>query len=421
MIISDTDAQTLILAGKTLRADLREALIDATLNRTITGASTLDLTFHDPDRTIIKSKLFNERTAATVDGAVFELVQVRKTGSSVSVTLEDAVVADLRKGRKLLSAKGGTTTIDAFARRIVSTAKGAKLVAFTGQKNLAPLAAGGTDENYWEALQRLADERAWRCSADRGTVYLGPDSWLATRVPTLSVKEHDGGVEDIDWDCDAGKKSTRASFNADIARWSATPGSPINLLDQGLGAGIWLVEEVSRPLFRKTGTVTLIRQQPVLPEPKPDPRDDGLPTSGGAAEVRGSSVAGPISARGFSWPATGRLSSGYGERGGKLHAGIDIAVPTGTPVFAAKAGTVVFAGVAGGYGNAVYLDHGDTMTRYGHLSKISVRQGQAVQARSIIGQSGNTGTSTGPHLHFEIRPGNKAVNPLPYLPTPLRG
>lgn len=417
-MIGDTDAQTIILGGKALRADLREAITSAVLTRTVEGAGTLEMAVHDPDRTLVRSKLFNERTAATIDKTVYELVQVRKTGSMLGVTFEDAVVADLRKQTKLLSAKAGTTTIDAFARRLVAAAPGAKLVAFAGQKNLAPLAVGGDEpEDYWSALQRLAEERGWRCIADRGTVYLGPDSWLVKRVPAVSIREHDGGVEDIDWDSDTGKKATRATFIASMARWSAPPGAPINVVDQGLGSGLWLVEEVSRPLFQKQGTVTLVRQQPALPEPKAEPRDDGQPTSAAAALTSGALVAGPVSARGFSWPLSGTLTSGFGQRGGRMHAGVDIACAIGTPVRCAKAGVVTFAGSASGYGLAVYVDHGGEVTRYAHLSKVEVRRGQQVDGGERIALSGNTGNSTGPHLHLEVRVGGRAVDPLDYLPS----
>jgi murein DD-endopeptidase MepM/ murein hydrolase activator NlpD len=419
------DAQTLRLAGRSVSADLREALADATMNRTVEGASTLELTVHDSDRTLTRSPLFGERTVASVDKAVFELVQVRKTSSFLSVVFEDAVVADLRRktGKGAPSAKAGTTTIDVFARRLVSAAPGAKFVGYAGQRNLDQLTVGdstGEDgtEDYWSALQRFAQERGWRCLADRGTVYLGPDSWLLARVPALSIREHTAGVEDIDWDADSGKDSVRASFFADMSRWSAAPGTAVNVADQGLGSGQWLVAEVSRPLFRLQGSVTLVRKQPALPEPKPAPRDDGQPTALAVASSGGASVAGPVSARGFSWPVTGTLTSGYGQRGGRLHAGQDIAVPIGTPVRAAKAGTVTFAGTASGYGTAVYLDHGrGQVTRYAHLSRLLVRRGQQVALGEQIALSGNSGNSTGPHLHFEVRVGGSAVNPAPYLPT----
>lgn len=118
----------------------------------------------------------------------------------------------------------------------------------------------------------------------------------------------------------------------------------------------------------------------------------------------------------FSWPVTGRISSRYGPRWGRMHYGIDIAVNTGTPVRASARGRVSFAGWNGGYGYLVIIDHGNNVeTRYAHLSRILVKVGQYVSRGDVIAHSGNTGNSTGPHLHFEIRYKGQAVNPLNYL------
>lgn len=126
-----------------------------------------------------------------------------------------------------------------------------------------------------------------------------------------------------------------------------------------------------------------------------------------------------ISAKGFVWPARGKITSGYGWRWGRMHKGVDIAAPIGTPIMAASAGVVVKAGWnSGGYGNLVDIQHADgTMTRYGHNKRILVRTGQIVQQGQQISEMGSTGFSTGPHLHFEVHPmGKQAVNPIAYLP-----
>jgi murein DD-endopeptidase MepM/ murein hydrolase activator NlpD len=118
----------------------------------------------------------------------------------------------------------------------------------------------------------------------------------------------------------------------------------------------------------------------------------------------------------------GSLSSGFGARSAPTkgastyHKGIDWATPIGTTVYASNAGTVAFAGWASGYGYAVYINHADgRQTRYGHLSKVLVSAGQTVSQGERIALSGNTGRSTGPHVHFEIRINGTAVNPLKYL------
>jgi murein DD-endopeptidase MepM/ murein hydrolase activator NlpD len=116
------------------------------------------------------------------------------------------------------------------------------------------------------------------------------------------------------------------------------------------------------------------------------------------------------------------ITSGFGYRRdpfngqGAMHAGIDFKGAIGSPIYAAAEGRVTFAGQKSGYGNAIEITHGNGMlTRYAHLSTIGVRVGQEVAAGATIGGLGNTGRSTGPHLHFEVRINDRAVNPRPFL------
>lgn len=122
---------------------------------------------------------------------------------------------------------------------------------------------------------------------------------------------------------------------------------------------------------------------------------------------------------GYIWPAQGQLSSGYGWRWGKMHKGIDIAAPIGTPVVAAASGVVTYSRWnEWGFGNLVEITHPDgSTTLYAHNDRLMVREGQQVRQGQLIAQVGSTGNSTGPHLHFEIHPSGKApVDPLAYLP-----
>ena len=122
---------------------------------------------------------------------------------------------------------------------------------------------------------------------------------------------------------------------------------------------------------------------------------------------------------GYVWPAQGTLTSGYGWRWGRMHRGIDIAGPVGTPIMAAAPGVVVRSGWnSGGYGNLVDIRHADgSLTRYAHNSRLLVREGQQVRQGQQIAEMGSTGYSTGPHLHFEVHlPNSGTVNPLAYLP-----
>lgn len=118
----------------------------------------------------------------------------------------------------------------------------------------------------------------------------------------------------------------------------------------------------------------------------------------------------------FSTPTRGTITSRFGYRWGRNHDGLDIAAPVGTPVKAADGGEVIFAGTSGGYGKMIRIDHGaGFVTYYGHLSKINVKVGEKVYKGQVIGAVGNTGNSTGPHLHFEIRKNGNPVNPSNYL------
>jgi murein DD-endopeptidase MepM/ murein hydrolase activator NlpD len=122
------------------------------------------------------------------------------------------------------------------------------------------------------------------------------------------------------------------------------------------------------------------------------------------------------SASGLIWPVNGPVTSPFGYRWGRLHAGIDIGVPYGTPIHAAAAGTVVLAGWTGGYGNYTCIDHGGGLaTCYAHQSAFAVSAGAHVSQGEVIGSVGSTGHSFGAHLHFEVRINGNPVDPLGYL------
>ena len=122
------------------------------------------------------------------------------------------------------------------------------------------------------------------------------------------------------------------------------------------------------------------------------------------------------SSQGLIWPVSGPVTSPFGYRWGRLHAGIDIGVPYGTPIHAAASGTVVLAGWTGGYGNYTCIDHGGGMaTCYAHQSSYAVSSGASVAQGQVIGYVGSTGHSFGAHLHFEVRINGTPVDPLGYL------
>ncbi len=140
----------------------------------------------------------------------------------------------------------------------------------------------------------------------------------------------------------------------------------------------------------------------------------------GAAETYLPRKGGGGAASGLIWPSQGTFTSGYGPRWGRMHRGIDIAAPVGTPIVAAASGVVSYAGYNdGGFGYLVEIDHADgSMTRYAHNDRILVNVGQQVGQGDQVALMGSTGFSTGPHLHFEVHPGGQgAVNPMAFLPN----
>lgn len=122
------------------------------------------------------------------------------------------------------------------------------------------------------------------------------------------------------------------------------------------------------------------------------------------------------------WPCLGFFSSPYGMRihpiygTGRMHAGCDISAPTGTPIYATAAGTVITSGWLGGYGNTIEIEHGSGLTTlYGHCSELLVPAGTSVRKGQLVARVGSTGASTGPHCHYEVHIGGSAIDPAPYL------
>ena len=200
-------------------------------------------------------------------------------------------------------------------------------------------------------------------------------------------------------------------------------------LSLGVPATVRLLAAIPSPSVSATATVT--PSPTVAPKPKPKPTPTPTPTpaptaspttaapSPTPAATRASRAARSGRAE-YVRPTSGSVTSGYGQRWGRLHAGLDFGAPTGTPILAVTGGVVSEvkrSSGSGGYGNLTVLEHPDgTLTFYAHQSEIQVREGEEVTAGETIGLVGSTGNSTGPHLHFEVRPdGGGAINPRPWL------
>lgn len=176
-------------------------------------------------------------------------------------------------------------------------------------------------------------------------------------------------------------------------------------------------EAANNPDLLATGSSGTAAYQPLLQPTTGQMVSPQLPPLNGPEAYLPNS---PAIFNGYIWPANGVFTSGYGWRWGRMHNGIDIAGPVGTPIFAAAAGVVTYAAWNdGGYGNLVEIAHPDgSLTVYAHNQRILVREGQEVDQGEQVAEMGSTGFSTGPHLHFEIHPaGQGAVNPMAYLPA----
>jgi peptidoglycan hydrolase FlgJ len=160
------------------------------------------------------------------------------------------------------------------------------------------------------------------------------------------------------------------------------------------------------------------------------PASQFMPDLNSSADVSVNKIADatmPIATTQLQMPVKGRISSGFGNRFHpidkvtKFHSGIDIAAPRGTPIGAAAEGVVTFAGSQKGYGNLVVVKHADGKeTRYGHMEKIFVSEGEKVTVGQAIASVGSIGKSTGPHLHFEVKEAGKMVDPRKYLSNVLQ-
>ena len=189
------------------------------------------------------------------------------------------------------------------------------------------------------------------------------------------------------------------------------------------------VEDTSRKLAEKSGVV---EEKHVLPGtggpalPMDEMGIAALTAKTNRLEEDLRAYEGILRERGYTptaWPVDGTLEGGFGGRrnpfggsGYEFHSGQDIEAAWGAPVVAGASGRVSFVGWQNGYGQLVIVDHGGGLTtRYGHLSHIDVELNQTVSRAQLLGKVGSTGRSTGPHLHYEVRINDEAVNPLPYL------
>jgi hypothetical protein len=289
----------------------------------------------------------------------------------------------------------------------------------------------GIYESPWEVLNRLADELGYLVFVSGDVLYFGRPTWLAERATTVRVGLTRGawGDEALDTIGEPTWRETVDSFDGaeltvDLPRWRGEAVRPgMKLVTKGLyglGASEWLVHRVTWPVDDGRGPVTVEAREPVNPLVKA--REGNTPPVEAGGQAGATDPAPKAGDSGYVWPARGTVTSKFRPANRPTHEGLDIANTTGTPINAAKAGTVSRSAVSSSYGEVIYIDHHDgTETRYAHLSRRRARNGEKVTAGQRIGDMGSTGRSTGPHLHFEVRRNPPltnlgAVDPLTVLP-----
>ena len=278
---------------------------------------------------------------------------------------------------------------------------------------------GPKGENAWDMSGRLAEQVGWRrfVVASKDFYFVAERDLMKSRARAV-LREHEGGVDWIDHDARVNTKVDKCTVKCRSKLWAAPPGSVVEIEGEGDANGRWLVSSIRRAVFGLDSTIELRRSNALvkaLGEPAPETTTTTRSSGSGEGSGRGSSgqMVRPVS--GGAVPAGGIF--GAPRERGRKHAGLDIAVPVGTSVKAALGGTVATVGNdPAGYGIYIDVRHsGGLMTRYAHLSKTLVSSGKRVDRGQAIARSGNTGSSSGPHLHFEVHKGGVPQNPKSYI------
>lgn len=288
-----TRIPSLLLEGQLMNSEISHVLRDALIERTIEGASTLTIDVYDDSRTLLKSGIFSERTRVRVDQYTFELVQIRKSGSDLSLVFEDLPVAALRRRTTPLKVSPNTLTHVEFAERLVLEEE---WLSFwtppelrSGELSRVELTRGKPDamgeepEDSWTALGRIAEERGWRRYVlNKEAIAYVPETYLLDQPPVYTLREGGVGTADIDFDFDTGKPVATLRVRVRSGRWNVPVGAVVRVEDLGPANGNWLVSATSRSIFSLFIDVTLTKARPVLPEPEAAAVEAAVSAGGGA-------------------------------------------------------------------------------------------------------------------------------------------
>ncbi len=431
-------ASALILNGQTITADVSNAISDATIDLSITSASTLTLSVEDPTRALIQSSLLSEAVnCSIVSGAVtqsFTLVSIAKQSDTVTLTFEDALVHQLR----LATATGagyassasppagytvtpGVMSRADFAAQVYAKATGTSstesFVTPPDGRFAAPLVSGeiltwGTSanptEDAWTCLVRLANDVQWRCMSTGSALFFGPDAWLLTFPVVANLQEWIGGVDNIDFTWDTGQAQATATVTCPTDLLTFLAGSPVNVTNLGIANGLWLVSDMSRSLFLPDASITLAQAVPALSEAAIAASQSGANTSG-APSNPGTSGNPTVPAGTVVWPFNTKTTAQVQ----RVDQGWDLQNATpGAGVYAILPGIINQANAdPGGFGNDypyVTLDTPVTTAigqqstvYYGHvhilagLAGTHVTAGQLIATTNILPGQNGSGASAG--------------------------
>lgn len=268
---------------RTRALELREAICEPPrMLRTIDGASSLEITFADPDRKVLESPALAERSWATVGtgkAAVhFELVGFEKDGERFKLIFEDAIVAELRRRTKPKAFPANRFNRAHIVRYLAKEARVPCLVdpRKTKVHNALHRSGDGEKTNTWDFLaSQIAEPVSWRRFSDGHRLIVGSDDWLFNRDQHVTqIRENTGPFGYINFELDVAARSNEATVEVDVAQWALPPGSAVAIAGLGPANGKWIVAEIEHLLTSTRAEVTLVRREHALPEPKREGKGD---------------------------------------------------------------------------------------------------------------------------------------------------
>lgn len=259
-------------------AQLMDAIAEPpALALTIDGASTLTFRVADHERILTRSAMLDTRSWAVALGYHFELVGISKSGDYLTITMEDAIAAELRRHTKPMSFPAGSTTRRHIGVKLCHEARVPYAIDPTHKgkiHNALHRGADGQKTDSWDFLgSDVASPIGWRRFSDGRQFVMGGDAWLTSSYKApVTIRENTGGVGSIDFDLDVAKRASTAKVTIDTRVTDPLgfgPGAPVQIADLGPATeNLWLVSEANRKLTSSRGDLTLVRKTHVLKEPK---------------------------------------------------------------------------------------------------------------------------------------------------------